>query len=452
MNSGRRRGSGGGGQRQGRKRRNNRNNSRSNNRRPNQRNSRGPRKPRRASRPPKKRELTTIERIKKWFGGKPQKKTQRKSRRQEIAEIELVVDSTKSMEVMPLLFALKPELAGNLSWTGLRGAEAPSKPVPLTRSQHLWGENYVFMKREALDAGLMAENPARKLEFLLEPQDQKSLEIVGSDFLGGSFGLALAQCCRLLGLKLELLLLESKQHQGFDKHLKELKDLNIKPKLFKTREQLERSINWRKSLGKIFPKRVLPFSGVTAGSVIAYVSAMLELDDEMKSRRLPPLDYIFVPVGTGMTLAGLEIGRRLSRRDSTKIIGIQCLDPRQIDLGQISEKANEAIDLLNGHLKEKLDFKLKASDFNLIRAKSNQNEQGRFWSRLQEIEGIELENVYSGPSLSALNEFIEQKKLSDQRILFWNTYSGGGASYTSGPDPFLEYEQKRNRKIGRSRA
>lgn len=69
----------------------------------------------------------------------------------------------------------------------------------------------------------------------------------------------------------------------------------------------------------------IPPGGSSPLGVLGYVDAALELSSQIARGEVPEPDAVFVPAGTGGTLAGLHLGFRLARRP-IRLIGVRAVD------------------------------------------------------------------------------------------------------------------------------
>lgn len=84
----------------------------------------------------------------------------------------------------------------------------------------------------------------------------------------------------------------------------------------------------------------IPAGGTTPISTLGYVNAVFELKEQIEREEMPKPDYIFVPAGTGGTMAGLIIGRVLSGLD-TETIGLNVSTKLIINRFMVSRLVNK---------------------------------------------------------------------------------------------------------------
>lgn len=334
------------------------------------------------------------------------------------------------MEYAPALYSRFPELAGRLPWLSLRGTSTPSLPQRLVRSQHLFGENYVYMKREALDFHTLPDNKARKLEFVLgDALQRRQRKLVTFGYVGSSHCLATVKAARENQLKAEVVLLRCPLTRDAIDMVDAMKGLGAKVRLRDTRRGVYLTAAWHWFLSKFLPIQLVPPGGSNGLGTLGYVSAMVELKNQIEDGEMIEPDYLFVAAGSGSTMVGMEIGKRLVGLDRLQIIGVQTSDDEGVDLKRLTEMANTGVEILNRSLQRKIPYQFNGSEFTILKdylcgghgemPLSLQN----FIAQFQELESIELDSVYTSKAFWGMCEFIKKNKLSQKKFLFWNTTS-----------------------------
>ncbi len=335
-----------------------------------------------------------------------------------------------AIEFLPALFAKFPELIGKIPWVSLRGTSNPSVPVALKKTQHWYGENYVHLKREDLDFHTLPDNKARKLEFVMgDALERRAKKLVSSGYVGSSHCMALASAARQLDLKSNIYLRKAPLSKESIEMTSAMKAMGSKVKICGSERALRWSLGWQKFLSKFFRIDMVSEGGGSALGAIGYVSAMFELAQQIDEGELPPIDLLFVPVGSGATLVGMELGRRLAELSGLQIIGVQASDDRFLEPEHLERLASDAVQILNRGLRSKLNAVPKVSDFTIDRGYifGGHGQTPAFLEtrmlRLLELEGIELDPVYTGKAFFGMCEYIKRHKLQQKSILFWNTHS-----------------------------
>ncbi len=335
-----------------------------------------------------------------------------------------------STEYFPALFSFYPELIERVPWVSLRGSEIPSVPRRLSRSRHLFGNNNVFLKLESEDFHIIPENKARKLEFVIgDSLRKKKKKLVTFGYVGSPHCYSTVKAASELGLKSEVVLQKAPLTKAGVEMVTAMRNLGATVRLRSSRTGLMITAGWNWLCSRIFRTELIAPGGVNGLGCLGYVSAMLELKSQIDDGHLPKPDYLFVAAGSGATLVGLEIGKRLADLESVKIVGIQTSDDKGIQLERLEAMGNNAIQVLNQAFSRKIAFSIRQDDFTLIQDYLFGGHGlcpdyvARWAAEFEELEGSELDPVYTAKALYGLSDYIRKNSISDKNFLFWNTYS-----------------------------
>ncbi len=337
----------------------------------------------------------------------------------------------ESLDYAPALLSHYPELIGRLPWLSLRKVVSPVVPRRLMRTQHLFGANYVFIKKEIYDADFISENQARKLEFSLAPYftEEEKPKISVFDYIGSEHAYAVAQLMKMIGQTAEINFIKAPADDVALLQLNELQKMGVKINFLQSMKAYEFQTKWKGYLAGFTKAKLLPMEGFCPQACLGYISSMFEVKEQVQSAQLCPLDYVFVPVFTGASLVGMEIGKRLAGLDDLKIVGVQCDEFASFNKQRLAETANQAIEILNQHLNKKIQFKLTAQDFDVVedyragKSAHDAGEMARWCARIRELEDVELDVHGSARAFLGMSELIKKRGLESKRILFWNTFS-----------------------------
>jgi 1-aminocyclopropane-1-carboxylate deaminase/D-cysteine desulfhydrase-like pyridoxal-dependent ACC family enzyme len=136
----------------------------------------------------------------------------------------------------------------------------------------------------------------------------------------------------------------------------------------------------------------------------AYVSGAEELIAQCTQLRIVP-DYLFVAVGSGITMAGLVLGLKHLGR-ATRVVGISVQTFTQAMIPRIIDKANQASALLG------LQTRISADDFILADQYIGSGYAVPTPEAIEAIhlvgqtEGILLDPVYTGKAMAGLLDYI----------------------------------------------
>ncbi len=324
----------------------------------------------------------------------------------------------------PWLFEAFPALAEKVSWTPI--VEAPT-PVHVLEglSKHLGSE--VWIKRDDKTSPTYGGNKPRKLEFLLgDALAQGCKTLVTGGGIGTNHGLATAVFGRTLGFHVVLGLFGQPVTAHVRKSL--LLYHAYGAEMFYMSNVL--SALWRFYVSERIRRRdayFIPGGGSSPVGVLGFVDAGLELAMQVERKEIPLPKVIYLPVGSGGTLAGLVLGLRLAGL-KPKVVGIQ-VAPRMFASPKVALKlARKAIKLMRRHDRSVPELALAPKDMPMDSAYygagyGHPTDGGRRAVALMtKTEGIDLDLTYTGKTLSGL---LHQARSIGERgpILFWNTFN-----------------------------
>ena len=167
----------------------------------------------------------------------------------------------------------------------------------------------------------------------------------------------------------------------------------------------------------------IPAGGSSPLGSVGYVKAVAELKSQIEADILPEPRFIFVPVGTCGTIAGLIVGVRLSGL-RTQIVGVRVADAVVANAWAISRMVRRILRLIgvvDAHDINPRRIELWHGDFG--KGYAIPTEAGtRAVALMAEQEGITLENTYTGKTLAGMAHYIKQQGCEGEPVLFWNTY------------------------------
>lgn len=338
------------------------------------------------------------------------------------------VNAEDAVDFLPALFTHFPQLIDRIPWISLRSCELPSLPRQLRRSQHLFGQNYVFWKEEAEDSDFLPDNSARKLEFIfgkILEEHPKLKRIIISDYVDSPFGMNATQLALALNLKPELFLLKAKLSSQSLQKIENFRREEVKLRFFDKYSSLEWAQRQKRFWGKFFPNYVMEFRGICFEAVLAYLSAMLELKDFISAGLLPSFDILFVPVDTGTSFLGLELGRRLAGFTNMKVVGLSTRERPEDIRENLVQIGQEGFRYLSEVLKQEISDEITEKDLNILSFDDQDMARNLIWlNRFVELESKVLDLQRSAPALIKMSRFMRESKMENKKVLFWNTFSG----------------------------
>ncbi|PIR22302.1 MAG: hypothetical protein COV44_08790 [Deltaproteobacteria bacterium CG11_big_fil_rev_8_21_14_0_20_45_16] len=350
-----------------------------------------------------------------------------------VGSAEVAGSSDSALEFAPSLFFKFPELAEKIPWLSLRGSLEVSPPSKSMHIQHLFGDNHIFLKREKLDADHIVENQAKKMEFSLAAALKAKKRLVGFGYTGSAYIWSLAQIARMFGAKLELCLLNRPMGELEKDRQKDIQKWVSAVRICSSESSYELRRKWMSYKSAWTKAQFLDFEGINSEAVLGYISSMGELRDQVDRGLIPSPDLIVIPVESGVSLAGLEIGRRIYEFQKIDILGIRTRKFYHMDRDRLANLANGAIEILNRHLNQNLKFSFKPESFNILEDYSqdagqlDQLKVDRWRHRLMDLDALEFDPMNNARAFLALSEYVNSKPISQKKILYWNTSSALGS-------------------------
>ena len=320
-------------------------------------------------------------------------------------------------------------------------ATLPTPVVPLPNLGKKFGHENLFMKCDDLSGPIYGGNKIRKLEFLLGEalaEGRKSVITYGA--VGSNHALATAVCCRKLGLRAISILTPQPTNAHVRKNILMQyaagAELHFAPDYTRLPD-LTRQLSAQCD----DEPYIIPAGGTNTTGALGFVNAALEM-----AKQIQP-DVIYLPMGTGGTLAGLLVGLKLAGL-KTRIEAIRVVDtafrnethiktlcddlykkiiPRRG--AEAAEKNKIKKDPLRSLrlCEEKQSDRVENSDI-IIRDEFYGEDygiptpEGREAVELfQTLENVSLETTYTGKCTAALLHDLGTGSLDSQTVLYWNT-------------------------------
>ncbi len=284
----------------------------------------------------------------------------------------------------------------------------------------------VWVKRDDQSGAGYGGNKVRKLEFLLgdaRARGRRALLTIGGD--GSNHILATALYAQKAGFEATHAVtfpqppsaeVEAKQaaYRALDVRLSNTAGKAIVP--FAVVGRLAASIARRHGWPYFIPP-----GGSSAMGTLGYVSAGLELAAQIASNELPEPHQIYVPLGSGGTVAGLLVGLRLAGLRA-RVVAVQVVPAPWISLGAVISLAKKTARLLARHGVE-VPGSFSVEDLDLCKDQLGPG-YGMTTPAASEAvaraasAGLKLDGTYSGKAMAALLAAPRQGP-----VLFWLTYS-----------------------------
>jgi D-cysteine desulfhydrase len=186
---------------------------------------------------------------------------------------------------------------------------------------------------------------------------------------------------------------------------------------------------------------VIPTGGSSPLGALGYVNAAIELRAQITAGEMPEPDWIFVPMGSGGTVAGLVLGARLIglRSRIAAVLVTDILPPTPESLAKLAAKSRSLLQQLSPQVSSAAP--LRAEDFTLISgyvgpaygAPTDAARRAR--DLMAEMEDIHLDTTYTAKCAAAMIDAARTTTDRGSCVLFWNTYSSVDPAAHLGPLP-----------------
>lgn len=332
------------------------------------------------------------------------------------------------MSPVPALFRYDPGLA--LAFPHHPILPGPTPVAPLERLTRDLGGPSIWVKRDDLSSPLYGGNKPRKLEFLLADAARRGARsLVTFGVIGSHHALATAIHAAELGLATTAVLVNGPLHP----HAVE----NLRRTCVRATRTLH--LDWTtlpEVAGAVIPPwlgadpstYLIPPGGSSMVGNLGYVSAALELAEQVREGLLPKPDYVYLPAGSLGTMAGLVAGLALAGLD-TWVVGIAVLPPPSATTDRVDRLVRKvrrhliaAVPEIKriGHGFER--FSLRFGQ--LGRGYGHATEAGLAAARrVAELEGLTLDTTYTAKAMAGMIEHVTQPSFRGKNVLFWHTLS-----------------------------
>jgi D-cysteine desulfhydrase len=326
----------------------------------------------------------------------------------------------------PALFRRWPGLRGRIHHHPLLGGRTPVEPLALPGAP----EGTVLVKRDELSCPLYGGNKPRKLEFVLgHALAHRCRRLVTTGGIGTHHGLATTILGRSAGLATTLVLVDQPLTDEVRHSLLLMEAWGAE--LVFGRDVKGTALHVSRVLARGAARGERPYLVATGGSStrgnFGFVSAALELAEQVAAGRLPEPAEIWVAVGTGGTLSGLAAGLRLAGLES-RMVGVLVTDILPPSRRSLARAATRAAAALRRIAPELPKLRVAPDDLELV----VQHVGPGYGAPTPEAQaavagaaeaGLSLETTYTGKCFAALRARAEAGGLKTGPVLFWNTYN-----------------------------
>lgn len=330
----------------------------------------------------------------------------------------------------PLLFTHYPGLRGKVDWMGL--GSFPTPVHPMTELGKRLGCSNLFVKRDDQSGTPYGGNKVRKLEFTLaDAVSGGANPVITVGAVGSNHLLATTVYAKQVGLDTVGIVIPQPVQEYLRTNV--LCNAMLGCRLEPVGSSVEVPVRLAEILFDEYVfKRRRPYLLWAGGSSIlgtlGYVEAGLEIARQVREGQVPEPDYVFVPVGSSGTLAGLVLGLRLAGL-SSRAVGVRVYDKPIAGEYAVAVLANLAGRYLRRRDRTVPKIKIRPRDILMLHdcfggGYAHFTRKGvKAVELLKELENIKLEGTYSGKNMAGFMEFMTAPGRRDAVALFINTYN-----------------------------
>lgn len=294
-------------------------------------------------------------------------------------------------------------------------------PTPIRCLGQLKGHQLcrqLSMKADNLSGAVYGGNKIRKLEFLLgEALDEGRKSVITYGAAGSNHALATAVCCQAVGLRAISILAPQETSDHVRKNLlmghAVGAELHLCNSFTEFPEKTQEIVTICTKRDGIAPA-IIPAGGSNATGALGFVNAAFELAQQ----EMP--NVIYLPMGTGGTLAGLLVGLKLAGL-TARVEAIRVVDQSFRSTIHILDLCHQVCNKLGIEPQvTKADINIRDEFFGEDYGVPTPEGQAAVKQFKQE-EDIALENTYTGKTVAALLHDLKTGQLQNKRVLYWNT-------------------------------
>ena len=336
----------------------------------------------------------------------------------------------------PALFRRFPALRGRVPHHAFLTGPTPVGRLSLPGAPDLW------VKRDERSAPLYGGNKPRKLEFLMGAAEaRRARRVMTTGGIGTHHGLATTIFARACGIATTLVLVDQPVTPEVRESLRlfsafgaEVVDARTVPgAVCHGARILGRS--WLRGERPYF----VPTGGTSAAGNLGFVSAGLELAEQVREGALPEPAALFLPVGSGGSVAGVALGLRLAGL-ATRVVGVLVTDILPPSPARLARLARAALRRLRRADPALPALRFEARDFELCRDQLGPGygaatPEAEAALAAAQAAGLRLEVTYSAKCLAELLARGRRGELPRGPVLFWHTFNGVDVKACA-PGPF----------------
>ncbi len=338
----------------------------------------------------------------------------------------------------PALFRTFPSLRERIPRVPFVTAPTPVCAIPFEGLPR----DCIFVKRDDRSCPIYGGNKPRKLEFVIgAARERGARRLVTTGALGTHHGLATTILGAQVGMATSLVLVDQPLTEEVIASLR--LDVAYGAELIYASSLPAAAAHTLRVLGRSIWRGerpvLVPTGGSSALGNLGFVSAGLELAEQVRAGDLPEPAAVYIPVGSGGSAVGLLIGLKLAGL-ATRVRGVLVTDLLAPSERRLARAASATVRLLRRLSESVPPISIGPEDFPLLR---NQLGEG-YGHPTQQAEvamgraaqrGLRLDMTYSAKCLAALWEDVRQGVAPDGPIVFWNTFNDIDVAGAAPGDP-----------------
>jgi len=273
-------------------------------------------------------------------------------------------------------------------------------------------------------------NKPRKLEFLLgEALARGARRVLTTGGIGTHHGLATAIFARACDLETTLVLVDQPVTAEVRESLRLFSAFGAE--VVDARGVTGAVLHGARVLARGWWRGERPYLVPTGGSGaignLGFVSAGIELAEQVRARQLPEPALLFLPVGSGGSVAGVSVGLRLAGL-STRVVGVLVTDILPPSPARLARLAAATLRRLRRADPSLPALVFSARDFEVTRDQlgpgyGSATDAAREALAAAEAAGLRLELTYSAKCLAELLARARRGRLPRAPVLFWHTFN-----------------------------
>jgi 1-aminocyclopropane-1-carboxylate deaminase/D-cysteine desulfhydrase-like pyridoxal-dependent ACC family enzyme len=290
----------------------------------------------------------------------------------------------------------------------------------------------LWVKRDDESSERYGGNKVRKLESTLgEAREKGAVRVLTIGAAGSHHVLATGLYARMLGLATTAVLVPQPPTTHVARNV--LAGLGAGIELVGARSDAEGAVRFAALAASLALRDgvrpyLLAVGGSSASGTIGYVDAAFELAAQVRAGEMPMPDEVWVPLGSGATVAGLLLGTRLAALE-TRVVGVRVTGGPFSSRPYVTWLARRALARLrqsNAGVPEVAPGAFGLEEGHIGEGYGHPTPAGEEATRLAEGEGLSLDPTYTAKTFAA---FLAAARARPGRtLLYWHTLSSADVS------------------------